>query len=157
MKQFLTLKNVLKLGAALLAIIATILMFGSQLSFTYVGDTTRHYIAYEDALFGKYGSVLSFVGYLLMLIGGLVGILVAFTKTSDQIKKYITIGVAVIVLTGAIFVFVEAAVYNNNVGKTYLTNPAQLAACPIIAGILGILASLALAASEFVPDMQLVK
>ena len=153
MKQYLTLRNVLKCGALVLAIVAFCMMFGNQLSYTLLGE--KYEIAYNDALFGEGGAIISFVGYLLILIGGLVGGLLILLKTSENIKKYVTLGVAALIILGAVFVFIEAAVFKTTIMGTEIAD--KLTAFPIVGGVLGILAAAALGASEFVPDMQLVK
>lgn len=151
MKQILTLRNLIKLGALVFAIAAFCMMFGNQLTFTLLGKV--YYVKFDDALFGDHGAILSFVGYLLMLIAGIVAGLLVFLKAPENVKKYVALGVAVVMLTGAIFVFVEAAVVNNSVGsETY-----KLHAFPIIGGILGVVGALAIAASEFVPDKEFAK
>lgn len=155
MKQILTLRNLIKLGALLFAIAAFCMMFGNQLT-AYLGNTKIGEIKFDDALFGDHGSVLSFVGYLLMLIAGIVAGLLVFLKAPDNIKKYIALGVAVVLIIGAIFVFVEGAVVQN-ANKGYLNYKYQLTVFPILGGIFGIVAGLAVAASEFVPDKEFAK
>ena len=82
----------------------------------------------------------------------------AFLKGSDTLKRYIVLGAALLVVLGAVFVFCEAAVFNNNHANSLGGKPNyQLTAFPIVAGILAILAGLGFGASEFVPDKALAK
>lgn len=155
MKQYLTLRNVLKLGAFLFAIAAFCMMFGNQL-IPSVGGTKGDPMAFDDCLFGEHGAVISFVGYLLMLIGGLIGCLLVFLKASDNIKKYVSLGVGVLIIVGAVFVFIEAPVFQN-ANNGIINVKYSLTAFPILGGIFGIIAGGAIGASEFLPDMPLVK
>ena len=69
MKKLLTLPNLLKLAGALFGIIAFALMFANQLYAEILGK--RGYVAFNDAMFGEYGSAITFIGYLLILIAAL--------------------------------------------------------------------------------------
>ena len=153
MKQYLTLRNVLKYGGVLLGLIAFFFMFGNQL---YQGNTQ---LKFNLALFGDEtykGAVLSFVGYILILLGSAATVVAVFAKGGEKTKKYVALGSAFLMVLGAIFVFVEAAVFNANNAKYYIVD-VKLMAFPIIAGVFAILGGGAIVASEFVPDRQLVK
>ena len=69
----------------------------------------------------------------------------AVLKVDKKMRKYVTLGLAGLLLLGAIFVLIEAAVLNGD-SSVY-----HLAAGPVFAGIFGILAALLGCASEFVP------
>ena len=73
-----------------------------------------------------------------------------------MVKKIIVFSAAGVMVLGAIFVFVESAVYNANASK-YLATHYSLTAFPILAGIFAIVAALGLVASEFIVDKQLAK
>ena len=148
MKQLLTLRNVVKLGCFVLALVAFFFMFGNQLQW---GNTQ---LKFNKALIEDGGSILSFVGYILILVGALISCLSVLTKGSDTLKRYIVLGSAIIMVLGAVFVFCVAAVYNNN--HEY-SNGWKPTAFPIVAGILAILSGLGFGASEFLPDKELVK
>lgn len=143
MKKLLTLQNILKAIAAVLCLVAFFLMFTNQV-FWKVGNS-KFYIEYQKALFGDYGAVISFVGYLMILLGGLGMCAVIFLK-DKKIAKLVTLSLGGLLLLGAIFVFIEAAVLN---GKD--SNALQLAVGPVFAGIFGILAALLGCGSEFLP------
>ena len=140
MKKLLTLPNILKAAAALLGLIAFFLMFADQL---VAGDSIRIVAKYDDALFGDGGAVISFVGYLLILLAALGSCALIFLKT--KLSKIIALALAGVFLLGAIFVFIEASVFNGEYGSF------RLMAGPVFAGIFGILAALLGCASEFVP------
>ena len=143
MKKLLTLQNILKAIAAVLCLVAFFLMFTNQV-FWKVGNS-KFYFEYQDALFGDHGAVISFVGYLMILLGGLGMCAVIFLK-DKKLAKMITICLAGALLLGAIFVFIEAAVVN---GRADVDGLYHLAAGPVIAGIFAILAALLGCASEF--------
>ena len=147
MKKYLTLSNCLKAGAVLFGLIAFFLMFSKQLYLEVLGS--KGYVEFDDALFGKGGAVISFVGYLIMFLASAGVCALVFVEMDEKIKKYINFGLAGLLLLGAIFVFIEASVVNGDYSAYHL------AAGPVFAGIFGILASIAVVASEFVPDKQL--
>ena len=150
MKQFLTLRNIIKMVAVVLALVGFFFMFGNQLSW---GKTQ---LKFDEALFGDYGATLSFVGYILILLGALATCLAIFAKGSDMVKKIIVFSAAGVMVLGAIFVFVESAVFNANASK-FLATHYELTAFPILAGIFAIVAALGIVASEFIVDKQLAK
>ena len=114
-------------------------------------------LKFQKALIEDNGAVLSFVGYILILAGALIACLSAFLKGSDTLKRYIVLGAALVMVVGAVFVFCEAAVYNNNHAAYGVKPDWKLTAFPILAGIFAILAGLGFGASEFVPDKALAK
>ena len=141
MKKLLTLPNILKAAASLLGLVAFFLMFANQL---VAGDSVRLYVSYQDALFGDGGAAISFVGYLLVLLAALAACALVLVKLDAKVKKLIVFALAFLLLLGAIFVFIEASVFNGKYGNFRLT------AGPVFAGILSILAALLLVGSEIV-------
>lgn len=152
----LTIKNILVWCAGLLAVVAFFLMFADALvqktSFvgTFVGKGT-------DVLFGTKasngtvltkGAVGSFIGYLLVLIGGACAVVVSFVLKDAKLAKIVTLAAAALVLVGAILVFCEKAMYvsanNGNGDYTFL------AAGPVVAGIMAVISAGALAVSQLV-------
>jgi len=151
MKRFLTLPNVLKCVAAVFGLAAFFLMFGNQLYAEVLGK--KAYVGFDAALFGDNGSVITFIGYLLVLLSVCAVCALVFVKLDAKLGKAIDLGLAGVLVLGAVFVFIEAAVVNGRLGAS----PYHLAACPILAGIFAIVAALATAASEFVPQKKLLK
>ena len=149
MKKLLTLGNVVKVCAVLFALVAFFLMFSDQLYVELLGN--RGYVKFDDAFFSDNGAPISFVGYLLVLIAGLAVCALVFLPLEAKLKKFISFGLAVLLVLGAVFIFIEAAVVNGD-GNAY-----HLTAGPIIAGILAILAGIAVCLAEFLPEKQLVK
>lgn len=141
MKKLLTLPNILKLAGALLGIIAFALMFADQL-FLQLGNT-KVMVPFDDAMFGDGGSAITFIGYLLILLAALGLVALVLLKLDKKHGKLIALCLAGILILGAIFVLIEAAVVNGKNGSL------KLAAAPVFAGIFAILAGLAACASEF--------
>ena len=141
MKKLLTLGNILKAVSALLGLVAFFLMFTKQLYAEVLGH--KGYVEFADALFDKdYGSWISFIGYLLVLLAA-VGLCASIFLKGNKLLTLVLAGVLVV---GAILIFIEAAVVNGRVDA----NMYHLAAGPIFAGILALLGGLLGCASEFV-------
>ena len=151
MKKLLTLSNVLKATAVIFGLVAFCLMFADQLYFNVF--TEKAFIGFEDALFGENGAALSFVGYLFVLFATLATCVLTFAPLKDKMKKIVNLAVAGVMVIGAIFIFVEAAVVNGKTDATIM----NLAAAPIIAGIFSIISALGIAVSEFVPNKSLIR
>ena len=151
MKKILTFSNVLKATAVVFGLVAFFLMFANQLYFNVF--TEKAYIGFNDALFGDNGAVLSFVGYLFVLLTTLASCVMMFAPIKDRTKKIVNLAVAGVMIIGAIFIFVEAAVVNGKTNTTIM----NLAAAPIIAGIFSIISAFGIAVSEFVPNKSLIR
>ena len=143
MKKLLTLPNILKACAAVLGLVAFFVMFANQLYAEILGS--KGYVEFSDALFGEYGAGISFVGYLLVLLGALGICALVLLKLDDKMRRMCVISLAGLLVLGAVFIFIEAAVYNGKVGS----NIYHLAAAPIFAGIFALLAACSGCASEF--------
>ena len=142
MKKFLTLSTILKFCAAVLGLVAFCLMFSKQLYLEILGK--KGFVDFGDALFDKdYGAAISFIGYLLILLASLGFCATIFLKNKKM--KLIAGCLALALILGAVFVFIESAVVNNKAGGSAY----HLAAGPVLAGIFAILAALAGCASEF--------
>ena len=151
MKKLLTLSNVLKATAAVFGLVAFFLMFANQLYFNVF--TEKAYIGFNDALFGDNGAVLSFVGYLFVLLATLASCVMMFAPVKDRTKKIVNLAAAGVMIIGAIFIFVEAAVVNGKTDATIM----NLAAAPIVAGVFSIVSALTVAVSGIVSDKPLLK
>ena len=138
------LPNILKAAGAVLGLVAFFMIFTNQVYAEILGK--KGYVGFQDALFDKnYGATISFVGYLLILLASL-GLCAMILMKDKKLAKFITLGLAFLLLLGAIFVFIEASVINGKDSNLY-----HLAAGPVFAGIFGILAALLGCASEFLP------
>ena len=151
MKKYLTLANVMKAAAFLFGFIAFFMMFANQIYLELLGS--RGYVK-TDAMFDKdYGAWITFVGYLLILIASLGACALVFLGLDAKMNKMLALILSGVLILGAIFVFIEAGVVNGRLD----TSAYHLAGGPIVAGIFAIIAGLALCASEFVPDKNLMK
>lgn len=144
MKKLLTLGNILKAAGAILGLVAFFMMFAKQL---WVGNKSLKVIySYDFALFDKdFGSWISFVGYLLVLIAAL-GLCADIFLKDKKTAKLVAFAIAGALLLGAILIFIEAAVVNGRADVSAY----HLAAGPVLAGIFALLAGLLGAGSEFV-------
>ena len=106
MKKLLTLSNVLKAITVIFGLVAFCLMFADQLYFNVF--TEKAFIGFENALFGENGVLLSFVGYMFVLLATLATCVLTFAPLKDKIKKIVNLAVAGVMIIGAIFIFVEA-------------------------------------------------
>ena len=140
MKKLLTLPNILKLAAAFLGIVAFTLMFSDQLF--WGSGKGRVFLTFDDAMFGDGGAAITFIGYLLVLIASLGLIALVLLKLDKKHGKLVALCLGGILILSAIFIFIEANVYNG-IGTW------ELAAGPILAGVFALLAGLAACASEF--------
>ena len=149
MKKYLTLANVMKAAAFLFGFIAFFMMFANQIYLELLGN--RGYVKTE-AMFDKdYGAWITFVGYLLILLASLCACALIFLGLDAKMNKMLALILSGVLILGAVFVFIEAAVVNGD------SNVYHLAGGPIVAGIFAIIAGLALCASEFVPNKNLMK
>lgn len=118
MKKYLTLSNVLAVCALVLAILAFAFMFTDQLMISVkslVGDGTST-VAFDKAFFSDSGSVAGFIGYLLVLVGGLCACtLNVFVKKSTGKTLAVAI-LSLAVIAGGVLIFLEPVIVNNNTG-----------------------------------------
>ena len=147
-KGLFSTANIFRFLAAVLAIVAFCLMFGNQLKVTskvvLLGEGTTE-ISFSDTFFGNSGNPLGFIGYILVLVGGLATCLLAFAKFSKSSKLIVNLLVAAILVAGTVLVFLtavpfqggSATVFGFEVGKVTV----GLAIFPIIAGVLGAVAT----------------
>ena len=147
MKKYLTLANLMKAAAALFGLIAFFMMFTNQIYLELLG--IREYVKFSDAMFDKdYGAWISFVGYLFILLASCGACALVFLGLDAKMNKILALVFAFVLILGAVFVFIEAAVVNGD-SSVY-----HLAGGPVVAGIFAILAGLLVCASEFVPDKK---
>ena len=142
MKKYLTLANLMKAAAALFGLIAFFMMFTNQV---HLGSI---YISFSDAMFGNGGSVITFIGYLMILLASFGACALVFLGLDAKMNKILALVFAFVLILGAVVVFIEAAVINGEY------NVYELAGGPVVAGIFAIIAGLLVCASEFVPDKK---
>ena len=150
MKKLVTLNNAIKACAVVFGLVAFFLMFANQLYAEGLG--VRGYWSFSFAMFEEGGAVITFIGYLLILISSIAVCAFTFIKFDGNVNMIVDLGAAFLLILGAIFVFIEASVVNGNIGG----NMYHLAAAPVIAGIFAIIAACATALSVFVKDKNLL-
>ena len=139
----LTPANILRLAAAVLAIAAFCFMIGNQVKVTanlWVVSLNGE-LSFSDTFFSNGGSPIGFSGYLLVLVCGLGAFMLAVAKLEKGAKTLVNLLVAVVLLAGAVLVFLTAAPING----------ASLLIMPILAGVFGSVATV-LVCCAFVLD-----
>ena len=145
-KGLLSTANIFRFLAAICAVAGFCMMFGNQLKITskaiLIGEATSQ-VSFSDTFFGNGGNPLGFIGYMLILVGGLAACLLVFAKFSKGTKLIVNLLVAALLLAGTVLVFLTAVpfqgqsgtatVWGYEVGKITI----GLTAFPIIAGVLG--------------------
>lgn len=142
-KGLFSTANIFRFLAAVLAIAAFCMMFGNQVKMetkTIIGNGSPEY-SFSDTFFSDWGSPLGFIGYILILVGGLAACLLVLAKFSKTSKLVVNLLVVAILLAGTILVFLTAApLKGGNItvfGVQVANAKFVLTAFPIIAGILG--------------------
>ena len=155
--KYVTLHSFLRMGAALLAIVVFVSMFiAKQIVHS---ENSRLFFSWSETFFGgdvSKPAALGFVGYLLVIIGGLAGLAIVFIdeiigKDLAKILSYV-IGAAMVI--GGIMILLNGVVFravNDAPGIKYY----HLAAGPIVFGILSIVAGLANCAAPILEDKGL--
>jgi len=151
-----TLPMIIRLAAAVLALVAFFLMFGEQLRLnggilgTGAIENTTVYFGDSDS--STKGAGIVFVGYLLVLLAGIASPVVALLIKDKKIELIVTITCAVVLVLGAIFVLIAKSAFAgaNDVEARYIL----LQPCPIVAGILAIVAGLANGAVVALPYIK---
>ena len=162
MKKFLTLQNCAKCCAFVLGVVAFCLMFADQL--VVRSGNSAAYMPFQNALFGGkvtlliitatyQGAVLSFVGYLLVVVAALLTG-ANFFVTDKKANKLLPFINGALFVVGGVFVILEASLFN---GANNLDNTWSLAIAPIIAAVLAFLAGALNCGSIFLSDKPLVK
>ena len=140
--KYVKLHSLLRMFAALLAIVVFVSMFAAKQVVHESGNVHLSYAFNTGAFFGDdygtKGNVVGFIAYLFVLLGGLAGLAFVFIDEligKDLTKKlaFVAGGVAVV---GAILVLLFAPIFkaiNGDGFKNFTT-----AAGPIVFGIFGV-------------------
>ena len=157
--KYLKLHSLLRMAAALIAVITFISMFITKqiVHSDYPNDI---FLMWNEAFFDDVdtkGTVLGFIGYLFVLFGGLAGLAFVFIDEligKDLTKKLsfiaggvIAIGAVMMLLTGVLY----RGMNSDGLGIKYF----RLAAGPIVFAILSFVAAAANAAAPILEDKGL--
>lgn len=152
--KYVKIHSLLRMFAALLAIAVFISMFcAKQIVHNEFNNVFADFS--NGAFFGdevyKNGNVLAFIGYLLVFIGGLVGLAFVFIDEliGKDLTKKLSFVVGGLMVVGAIAILLFAPIFKalNDLPKDFVT-----AAGPIVFGILALLAGGANVAAPILED-----
>ena len=151
MKKYLTLSNVLACLAFVLAALAFAFMFTDQLMVSIksiLGDGTAT-VTFDKAFFSENGSVVGFIGYLLVLVGGLCACFLNFFVKKGSGKLLAVALASLVVVAGGVLIFLEPVFVNNTTGASSwniggLASGSSFYSTPtaIVAGVSGIASGL---------------
>ena len=156
--KFLKLHSLLRMLAALLAIVVFIGMFAAKQAISpdeafakYIFTDFQNGAFFGDDVY-KNGNVLSFIGYLLVFIGGLAGLAFVFIDEliGKDLTKKLSFVVGGVMVLGSVAVLLFAPLFRafNDVDRDVLVT----AAGPIVFGILGLLAGAINCAAPILED-----
>ena len=154
--KYVKIHSLLRMAAALLAIIVFISMFSSKM----VVHETFENVFFDfgnGAFFGDEtykGNVLAFIGYILVLLGGLAGLAFVFVDEliGKDLTKILSFVAGGLVIFGGLSIALFAPIFKavNELPSSFLTG-----AAPIVFGILAILAGGANVAAPILEDKGL--
>ena len=159
--KYLKLHSLLRMAAALIALITFISMFITK-QIIERGNPSNFYMwneaFFEDTGAGTKGTVLGFIGYLFVLFGGLAGL--AFVFVGELIGKDLTKKLSFIaggvIAVGAVMMLLTGVLFRgmNNDGGFGLRDYG-LATGPIVFAILSFIAAACNAAAPILEDKGL--
>ena len=157
--KYVKIHSLLRMFAALLAIIVFISMFIAKQ--IVHADNSKLFFNWTEAFFsvdgGIKGSAFGFAGYVLVFIGGLAGLAFVFIdeiigKDLTKLLSYVAGGVMVV---GAILILLNGVFFRAFNSDGFGAKNYRLAAGPIVFGILSIVGGLANAAAPILEDKGL--
>ena len=157
--KYLKLHSLLRMAAALIALITFISMFITKqvVHREYPNDV---FLMWNEAFFDDVdtkGTVLGFIGYLFVLFGGLAGLAFVFIDEligKDLTKKLSFIAGGVIAV-GAVMMLLTGVLYRGMNGDGLGIKDYRLAAGPIVFAILSFVAAASNAAAPILEDKGL--
>ena len=157
--KYVKIHSLLRMFAALLAIIVFISMFAAK-QVVHSEYSNVFFDFRNGAFFGdevSKGNVVGFFAYLLVFIGGLAGL--AFVFIDEIIGKDLTKTLSFVVggamVVGAIFMLLTGVFFRAFNSDGFGINKFHLAAGPIVFGILAIIAGCCNAAAPILEDKGL--
>ena len=153
--KYAKLHSLLRMLAALIAIIVFISMFVAKQVVHESGNVALSYAFNSGAFFGDdygtKGNVVGFIAYLLVLLGGLAGLAFVFIDEmlGKDLTKKLSFVVGGVIILGAIFIFLFSPIFKAING---LSNAWYTAAEPIVFGSLALIAGAANIAAPILED-----
>lgn len=197
MKKFITLGNIVKCCGIILALVTFFFIFANQLHInevTGIFDVDEELLDSEsivkatlaaslafgggavDGIGALSGNGLAIAGYILILVGALGAIALIFVPLKHDVKKFVVLGLGLLILVGAILLFVEALAFANTNGDVLealgseTTVEYEGETCTQLVeytvsldegvatlGALSVAGGIAVACSEFISDRPLIK
>ena len=155
--KYLKLHSFLRMGAALIALVVFVSMFIAKQ--IVHADYDNLFFTWNEAFFGSDVSkptVLGFIGYLFVFIGGLAGLAFVFIDEiiGKDLTKILSYAAGGIMVLGGIFMLLTGAIFRG-VNPGAGNNDFRLAAGPIVFGILSIVAGCMDASAPILEDKGL--
>ena len=159
--KYVKVHNLLRMFAVLLAIAVFIGMFAAKQAICPDDALAKYvFVDFQNGAFfgddsGTKGNVVAFIGYILVLLGGLAGL--AFVFIDEMIGKDLTKKLSFVVggvmLLGGLSILLFAPVFRliNDVDRDYIVNSAGA----IVFGILALVAGACNAAAPILEDKGL--
>ena len=159
--KYLKLHSLLRMAAALIALVVFISMFITK-QVVHKDYPDQAFCMWNEAFFddsgaGTKGTVLGFIGYLFVLFGGLAGLAFVFIDEiigKDLTKKLSFIAGGVIA-AGAVMMLLTGVLYRGMNGDGFGVKDYRLAAGPIVFAILSFVAAASNAAAPILEDKGL--
>ena len=159
--KYLKLHSLLRMAAALIALIVFISMFITK-QVVHKDFPDQAFCMWNEAFFddagtGTKGTVLGFIGYLFVLFGGLAGLAFVFIDEligKDLTKKLSFIAGGVIAV-GAVMMLLTGVLYRGMNADGLGIKDYRLAAGPIVFAILAFIAGAANAAAPLLEEKGL--
>ena len=156
--KYVKIHSLVRMFAALLAIVVFVSMFIAKQ--IVHADNDKLFFTWTEVFFGDNGfkaTVFGFIGYLFVLIGGLAGLAFVFIdeiigKDLTKLLSFVAGGVMVL---GAIFMLLTGVFFRAFNSDGLGIKKFQLAAGPIVFGILSIVAGACVAAAPILEDKGL--
>lgn len=152
--KFLKLHSLIRMAAALIAIIVFISMFNTLQIVHNEFENVKY--TWNEAFFGgeyNKATVLGFIGYLFVFIGGLAGLAFVFIDNliGKDLTKTLSYVAGGLMILGGIFMLLTGVIFRA-VNDGISMNGFRLATAPIVFAILGMVAGAADVAAVILED-----
>ena len=155
--KYVKLHSLLRMFAALLAIIVFVSLFITK-QVVYDDAPSEIFFDFRYYAFfggeGYQGNVFGFIGYILVLVGGLAGLAFVFIDEmiGKDLTKYLSFGAGGLAFIGAMAILLFSPIFK---GINGLPNDFHTGAGPIVFGIFALLVAGANAAAPVLQDKGL--